>query len=146
MPYSYLYDTGTRRCLTWAAVARPWPSDSGAELLDKGTQCAPAESTRFYFQSSERSREGAAATPFVRSHFDVVAEREEDKAWVTMEAFERVAYGTAITPSLLAHSAPVYTHLIFSSMEAVVSPKMHIAPQVEVKRDGAGRPWRGTRA
>ena len=73
-------------------------NDPGVEMTDVATQCAPAESTRFYFQSSERSREGAAAGTFVRSHFDIVTDREDDDKWVSMEEFERVAYDELVCP------------------------------------------------
>lgn len=73
-------------------------TDPEVEMVDCGTQVAPAEATRFYFQSSERSREGAAPTAFVRAHFDVVVERDEDDTWTTMEAFERVAYDEMVCP------------------------------------------------
>lgn len=72
--------------------------DPDVIVHDVATQCAPAEATRFYFQSSERSREGAAATPFVRAHFDVVADREEDDKWITMDDFERIAYDESVCP------------------------------------------------
>jgi len=85
---------------------------SGADLIDRGTQCAPAEATRFYFQSSERSREGAAVTPFIRSHFDVVADREEGAKWVTMDEFERVAYDETVCPPGMA---PAPYHNTFTS-------------------------------
>ena len=84
-------------------------------MHDVATQCAPAESTRFYFQSSERSREGAGASSFVRSHFDVVSDRETDDKWVTMEEFERVAYDELVCPP--GHRPPGFRATAASSLE-----------------------------
>ena len=73
--------------------------------MDKGVQ-APTCHTRFYFGEAEQHRPETARVPFVRAHFDVVAESEdldfegEHKGpnWEKYDAYAAIPYDEIVVP------------------------------------------------
>ena len=74
--------------------------------VDKGVQATPTCHTRFYFGEAEQHRPETARVPFVRAHFDVVAESEdldfegEHKGpnWEKYDAYAAIAYDEIVVP------------------------------------------------
>ena len=74
--------------------------------VDKGVQASPACHTRFYFGEAEQHRAETPRVPFVRAHFDVVAESEdldfegEHKGpnWEKYDAYAAIAYDEIVVP------------------------------------------------
>ena len=74
--------------------------------VDKGVQASPACHTRFYFGDAEQHRAETPRVPFVRAHFDVVAESEdldfegEHKGpnWEKYDTYAAIAYDEIVVP------------------------------------------------
>jgi len=74
--------------------------------VDKGVQATPTCHTRFYFGEAEQHRPETVRVPFVRAHFDVVAESEdldfegEHKGpnWEKYDAYAAVPYDEIVVP------------------------------------------------
>ena len=74
--------------------------------VDKGVQATPTCHTRFYFGEAEQHRPETARVPFVRAHFDVVAESEdldfegEHKGpnWEKYDAYAAIPYDEIVVP------------------------------------------------
>jgi hypothetical protein len=88
-----------------ASVVDPADRPEGWRV-DKGVQASPACHTRFYFGDAEQHRAETPRVPFVRAHFDVVAESEdldfegEHKGpnWEKYDAYAAIAYDEIVVP------------------------------------------------